>query len=74
MSSLWRTKKDGEANAEDTSSNAANSSRPTSADLREPDERSRLLPTNNQHPYRSDGYLDPDDPAVCTSFRETIRF
>lgn len=30
---------------------------------REPTERDRLLP-NNPRPPHSDGYLDPDDPAV----------
>ena len=32
---------------------------------REPNERDRLLPSEGHRPPpRSDGYLDPDDPAV----------
>lgn len=41
----------------------AGGSRPISSRSREPDERTRLL--RDPNPPRRDGYLDPDDPAVC---------
>ncbi|KAF1808692.1 hypothetical protein P152DRAFT_404891 [Eremomyces bilateralis CBS 781.70] len=40
---------------------------------REPDERTRLL-ASHPRPPRSDGYLDPDDPAVSPYNLWTIRF
>jgi hypothetical protein len=75
MSSLWGTKKDNDAepellrvNGEDEVDDAPRTShdsttRPrSSTSRREPNERDRLLGAHR--PPHSDGYLDPDDPAV----------
>lgn len=74
MVSLWGTKKDNDDQEEpqvnggesaDNSSNMARTSeegRPRSR--RAPNERDPLLPSHG--PPHSDGYLDPDDPAVCS--------
>jgi hypothetical protein len=71
--SLWGTKKDndgedehltvvnGEAEVDAAPRTSHDSSRPRSR-RREPNERDRLLGAHN--PPHSDGYLDPDDPAV----------
>ena len=63
MSSLWGSKKDGnDETHQNGDQEEAESSRPATGrqpDRRDPDERTRLLPPRN------DGYLDPDDPAVC---------
>ncbi len=40
---------------------------------REPNERDRLLPDNHRRPPHSDGYLDPDDPAVSPYNLWTVR-
>ena len=73
--SLWGTKKDNDDEVEhlhvngDSEVDAAPRSshedaRPRSSrSRREPNERDRLLGAHN--PPHSDGYLDPDDPAVC---------
>ena len=66
MTTLWGSKKNGngDQNGEEGSGMARNSHEAT--------ERDRLLPeSNNRRSTRSDGYLDPDDPAVCriSSFR-----
>ena len=60
MVSLWGTKngnkgqdEDGERRGEDQGSHAPEHRH------READERTRLIP-----PQNNDGYLDPDDPAV----------
>jgi hypothetical protein len=69
--SLWGTKKDndgedehltvnGEGEADAAPRSSHDSPRPRSR--REPNERDRLLGAHN--PPHSDGYLDPDDPAV----------
>lgn len=77
MSSLWGSKKIDNANGDQHDDEEqgeqrdfdAGSSRPrsrtsrTSRNMREPTERDRLLPANPRPPH-SDGYLDPDDPAV----------
>ncbi len=42
------------------------SQRPASGSRRDPDERTRLLP-RRPPPPNSDGYLDPDDPAVSAN-------
>ncbi|KAL9623788.1 MAG: hypothetical protein Q9160_002019 [Pyrenula sp. 1 TL-2023] len=61
MVSLWGSKKNGEdeedGSTRDTSSSQQQHPRDTSH-RREPDERTRLLPPQNEH------YLSPDDPAV----------
>ncbi|KAJ9648352.1 hypothetical protein H2201_000527 [Coniosporium apollinis] len=49
------------------------SQRPTSGSRRDPDERTRLLP-RRPPPPNSDGYLDPDDPAVSPYNLWTVRF
>ena len=61
MVSLWGSK-NGEEHDEgdDAEQNGDDSNQQTRrSGGREPDERTRLLPP------RSDGFLDPDDPAVC---------
>jgi hypothetical protein len=60
MVSLWGSKK-----ADDE--NEAVTAAPPHDDYEreDPDERTRLLPPRPAAPH-SDGYLDPDDPAVST--------
>ena len=60
MVSLWGNKSggDGDEDGDGTVSNNDGGSRQHSRHTREPDERSRLLPPQ-------EGYLSPDDPAVC---------
>jgi hypothetical protein len=72
--SLWGTKKDNDDEVEHLHVNGENDvdaaprtshedARPRSSrSRREPNERDRLLGAHN--PPHSDGYLDPDDPAV----------
>jgi hypothetical protein len=72
--SLWGTKKDndgedevlrvnGEGEAADAAPRTSHEdARPRSR--REPNERDRLLGAHHNNPPHSDGYLDPDDPAV----------
>lgn len=60
MVSLWGSKKGGE-DGEGTASVGNSSSQQQhtqDGSYREPDERTRLLPPQNEH------YLSPDDPAV----------
>lgn len=47
----------------DNTDNTNNMPRRSEDDHREPTERDRLLPREQNRP-RQDGYLDPDDPAV----------
>ena len=65
MVSLWGSKNDGEINTEEggeTPTNGEDSRHPPRhSERREPDERTRLLPP------RSEGFLDPDDPAVSAT-------
>lgn len=62
MTSLWGTKKKDNGEQHDSEDNMA---RDEEDSRREPTERDRLLPQQQQHrPPHSDGYLDPDDPAV----------
>lgn len=76
MVSLWGSKNNGNGDdqprSRDVSPADGEGSRDGSQRYRDPDERSRLLP-----PPRRDGYLDPDDPAVCLSYLsyipETVR-
>jgi hypothetical protein len=59
MVSLWGSKKsDGQRGQEGGSASNGNGH-----DRREPDENTRLLQSRPPPPH-SDGYLDPDDPAV----------
>lgn len=72
MSSLWGSKK----NTAATDDQVVNStmSRPSEDDAHiEPTERDRLLPSQPRPPH-SDGYLDPDDPAVSPYNLWTVRF
>lgn len=76
MSSLWGSKKtdDHTDNTDEQNGGENGTGRPHTARqrdfdadesrMREPTERDRLLPDNNRRPPHSDGYLDPDDPAV----------
>jgi pimeloyl-ACP methyl ester carboxylesterase len=75
MVSMWGSKKDDQSGDPPLTSQ---DDRPSSRqDLhngnREPDERTRLLPRNHS-PQRSDGYLDPDDPAVSPYNLWSVRF
>lgn len=69
--SLWGTKK-----KDDDDNLPAERSHPASGrDFDEDDgrmreeatERDRLLPSDHRRPPHSDGYLDPDDPAVSVA-------
>jgi hypothetical protein len=68
--SLWGTKKDNDGEDEVLRVNgegeAADAAPRTSHEdaRREPNERDRLLGAHHNNPPHSDGYLDPDDPAV----------
>jgi hypothetical protein len=69
MVSLWGTKSD-EPNQQQNGDNPnprinlVDEESPS----HEPDERTRLLPSNHPAPPPGrDGYLDPDDPAVRTT-------
>ena len=61
MVSLWGSKNGEEHDeADDAEQNGDESNQQTRrSGGRQPDERTRLLPPRN------DGFLDPDDPAVC---------
>ena len=63
MKSLWGQKKDDPARLEESSRghNEDSGNAPVRA-YHEPTERTRLLPPENNQ-----GYLSPDDPAVCSS-------
>ena len=63
MVSLWGSKNGEERDEGDEAEQSGDDSnqQPRRSAGREPDERSRLLPPRN------DGFLDPDDPAVCLS-------
>lgn len=68
MVSLWGSRKNQEQGGTDNlappPSDGASNSHSQSQDIREPDERTRLLA--HTRPHHSNGpYLDPDDPAVC---------
>lgn len=76
MGSLWGSKRSDETADQPTTAdnNEGGSSRspPAAVDHREPDERAPLLPRERHQP-NSDGYLDPDDPAVsCTEIPESF--
>jgi hypothetical protein len=63
MTTLWGSKKQDEQ--VDQEGEESNMSRRSEEHGREATERDRLLPDNQQRrSNRSDGYLDPDDPAV----------
>lgn len=67
--SLWgsKKKKDDQEDHEEGAENGEAgdmSRRSAESNRREPHERDRLLPSNPRNPPHSDGYLDPDDPAV----------
>jgi hypothetical protein len=76
MVSLWGSKNNDEEQLDDGSTTPRGSTedtrRPPSRRSyerreREADERTRLLPAQPRPPH-SDGYLDPDDPAVSHLF------
>jgi hypothetical protein len=62
--SLWGSKKNPDTD-EGIEENGHSGDMPSRS--REPNERDRLLPANPRPPH-NDGYLDPDDPAVCICF------
>jgi hypothetical protein len=65
MVSLWGSK-DGEENEEDqegTVQSTSHTQQPHESE--DANERTRLLHPPPLTPNRGDGYLDPDDPAVC---------
>ena len=68
MVSLWASK-NGEERAEtdEAEENGDHGNQNTRrSGGRDPDERTRLLPPRN------DGYLDPDDPAVCPANSKNV--
>ncbi|KZF25989.1 hypothetical protein L228DRAFT_257498 [Xylona heveae TC161] len=77
MVSLWKSKnRDEEAHSGSSSpqegeADVENGHRRTTRE--EPDERTRLLPSNPNPPPHHDGYLDPDDPAVSPYNLWTVR-
>lgn len=81
MVSLWGSKSgdndENEDNGSVTPRDAEGGNRPlpsrTEYERREADERTRLLPSQPRPPH-SDGYLDPDDPAVSPYNLWTVRF
>ncbi|GAB7354045.1 hypothetical protein MBLNU459_g4626t1 [Dothideomycetes sp. NU459] len=82
MVSLWGSKKDDDDeneadNGSPTPRDSDGGSRPPPSrreyERREADERTRLLPSQPRAPH-SDGYLDPDDPAVSPYNLWTVRF
>jgi len=78
MVSLWGSKKDGDGSAADPPRDPEDDRRPISRgeyERREDeaDERTRLLPRRPPPPH-SDGYLDPDDPAVSPYNLWSVRF
>jgi hypothetical protein len=67
MVSLWGSK-DGEENEEgqnETTQSTSHTQHPHESE--DANERTRLLHPPPLAPNRGDGYLDPDDPAVCRS-------
>ena len=80
MSTLWGNKKKDDDQDEQVHNHqdAGDSPHRNSGDagerssMREPTERDRLLPSNPRPPH-SDGYLDPDDPAVSPYNLWTVR-
>ncbi|KAL1651150.1 hypothetical protein SLS58_000487 [Diplodia intermedia] len=73
MVSLWGSNKDDDMNGSDSGAPRRSDDGPRrSYDEREPDERTRLL--HHPHPPNSDGYLDPDDPAVSPYNLWSVRF
>ncbi|KAI9723176.1 MAG: hypothetical protein M1828_004279 [Chrysothrix sp. TS-e1954] len=72
MVSMWGSKKNGEHDGAEEGDGGSRS-RPTSQDVRDPDERTGLL-SNNRRPHTRDGHLDPDDPAVSPYNLWTVRF
>ena len=68
MVSIWASKNGGErAEADDAEEYDDHGNQNTRrSGGRDPDERTRLLPPRN------DGYLDPDDPAVCPAKSKNV--
>lgn len=80
MVSLWGSKKSDDEDENGSTTPTRNSdggSRPPPSraeyERREADERTRLLPSQPRPPH-SDGYLDPDDPAVSPYNLWSVRF
>jgi len=72
MSTLWGSKKkDGQSGVEEHGQ-AGSQSQHSDTRGREATERDRLLPAQPRPPH-SDGYLDPDDPAVSPYNLWTVR-
>ena len=80
MVSLWGSKNNDEEQLDDGSTTPRGSTedtrRPPSRRSyerreREADERTRLLPPQPRPPH-SDGYLDPDDPAVSLRYHDLV--
>ncbi|KAF2682483.1 hypothetical protein K458DRAFT_307099 [Lentithecium fluviatile CBS 122367] len=75
---MWGSKKDrpengnGEQPSRDDGASATNVSRRSYEPREEPTERTRLL--DRPRPPNSDGYLDPDDPAVSPYNLWSVRF
>jgi hypothetical protein len=71
--SMWGSKKDHPEHDDqaprDDGASTTNASRRSYEPREEPNERTRLL--DRPRPPHSDGYLDPDDPAVSISITVT---
>ncbi|KAL1637079.1 hypothetical protein SLS56_000735 [Neofusicoccum ribis] len=74
MGALWGSSKSDDANGDESAPPRRSDDGPhrRSHDEREPDERTRLL--HHPPPPNSDGYLDPDDPAVSPYNLWSVRF
>lgn len=72
MPSLWGSKQNGDDEEHEHDENPSNDNMTQD---REPSERDRLLPdsrrsgSSRRRPH-SDGYLDPDDPAVSPPYTQ----
>lgn len=73
MVSLWGSNKSNGQQDGDNMADNRDHDDERNYDQREPDERSRLLPSRRPPPNR-DGFLDPDDPAVSPYNLWSVRF
>ncbi|OCL12865.1 hypothetical protein AOQ84DRAFT_284277 [Glonium stellatum] len=70
---MWNSKKDGHDEDNNAISEDSRTRTRSQREHGQPDERSRLLPVHPRPP-NSDGYLDPDDPAVSPYNLWSVRF
>lgn len=67
MVSFWGKKKDDQHQPQGSSHEQEETETTPRASREEPTERTRLIPRNNDQ-----GYLSPDDPAVCSAIHARI--